>query len=251
MGFKYGKLAATEDSRDLKLGAYIDDAAVLPKIPASWGTTDPFPAGWGLLGNDTWGDCAIAGPAHETMLWTKEGTGHAATFTDACVLSDYSAITGFDPNDPSTDQGSNVRTVAGYRKRVGMIDASGKRHKIAGYVSIDHRNLAHVLAAGFLFDAVGIGFQVPASAQEQFGNRQPWTVVPGSPIEGGHYVPLVGADLGWLYIVTWGRVQKMSRQFFAKYADETWGYLSTEFLHGGKSPDGFNLTQLRADLAAL
>ena len=33
-----------------------------------------------MLGNDEWGDCAWAGPAHETMLLSAEG-GAAATFT--------------------------------------------------------------------------------------------------------------------------------------------------------------------------
>jgi len=243
---KLGKQAATYLDSDLRLSSYLTK---LPPIPPKFGKTDAF-ADWGMLGNDSVGDCAFAGPAHETMLWTLEG-GKPASFTTAGVLSDYSAVTGYDPNDPSTDQGSNVHDVARYRKATGLIDGHGHRHKIAAYLSIDHRNMAHIVAAAYLFDAVGLGILVPASAQEQFAAGEPWTVVPGSPIEGGHYVPLIGVDPHWLYVVTWGKVQRMSRNFYVNFGDEAWAYLSTEFLKAGKSPDGFDLAQLQADLGAV
>src|SRR6202035_3127836 len=99
--------------RDLLFRTYVQEAA-LPTPPAQFGHETLFgPKAWGMLGNDEWGDCAWAGPAHETMILTTEG-GHAASFTTAGVLSDYSAGTGFDPNAGSpgsnpTDKGSNVR----------------------------------------------------------------------------------------------------------------------------------------------
>lgn len=246
----YGKLPATEDPRDLKLGAYLRPAK-LPAVPAVFGHQALIPPGqWGMLGNDQFGDCAWAGPAHETMLLTKLG-GRPASFTAADVLADYSAGTGFDPNDPSTDRGSNVRDVAKYRVQVGLRDDAGHRHKIAAYVSIDPGNIGHVRAGAYLFEAVGIGIQVPSSAQEQFAAGQPWDVVRGASIEGGHYVPYLGEDHDFMYVVTWGKVQPTTRAFFTTYCDEAFAYLSTEDLKGGKSPEGFNAAQLRADLAAV
>lgn len=256
MPLRLGKLPATHDPRDLVLGTYLADTVVLPQIPASVGHYQLLPkSGWGMLGNDEYGDCAWAGPAHETMLWTKLG-GHAATFTTADVLADYAAGTGFDPNagppgaNP-TDQGSNVRDVANYRRKTGIVDAHGHRHKIGAYVAVHPDNFAHCRAAVYLFGALGIGFQVPQSAMTQFENHQPWDVVPGSPVEGGHYVPVLGIDPVYLYVVTWGRIQVMTRRFFATYCDEAYAYLSVEQLTNGKSPEGFNLAQLTADLPAV
>lgn len=86
---------------------------------------------------------------------------------------------------------------------------------------------------------------------DQFNAGKAWTVVKGSPIDGGHYVPAIGYDSRYVYVVTWGKVQKMSWGFFAKYCDEAIAYLSTEMLLNGKSLEGFDVNQLNADLSAL
>src|SRR6476646_6592407 len=94
---KLGKRPAKDDSRDLLFARYVEPVK-LPTPPPQFGHETLFkPKSWGMLGNDEWGDCAWAGPAHETMLLTKEG-GHPAHFTTHGVLSDYAAGTGFDPN---------------------------------------------------------------------------------------------------------------------------------------------------------
>ena len=66
---------------------------------------------------------------------------------------------------------------------------------------------------------------------DQFNNGQPWTPVRGAQIDGGHYIPLVAAEPGWLYCVTWGQTQKMSEAFFSKYCDEAYGILTLEGLY--------------------
>lgn len=255
MQLKLGKRPATRDDRDLTLGTYLR-SETLPLVPATFGHQLTFPkAGWGMLGNDEYGDCAIAGPAHETMLLTKLG-GFPASFSTASVLSDYSRITGFDPNAGvpganDTDQGSNVRDVARFRRATGMLDANNHRHKIAAFVAVNPRISAHVRAATYLFEVLGIGFEVPDSAMQQFQDGKPWTVVPGSSIEGGHYVCGVGCDARGIWVITWGTLQLMTWKFFTTYCDEAYAYLSTEDLKANRSPEGFNLVALKADLAAL
>lgn len=252
--FKLGKRPATEDKRDLKFATYVQ-AAALPTPPEQFGHEALFGAkDWGMLGNDQWGDCAWAGPAHETMLLSTEG-GNPAMFTDAGVLSDYSAGTGFDPNaGPSgqnpTDQGSNVRDVLKYRVKTGIVDASGARHKIGAFVKLEPKNITQIAQAMYLFQAVGIGIEFPDSAMTQFNAGEPWDVVPGAKIEGGHYIPLIARREN-LEIVTWGALQGMTLAFFEQYCDEAWAYISTEDLQADKDPEGFDLSQLKADLAAL
>jgi hypothetical protein len=251
---KLGKKPATDDSRDLLFSTYLD-ATKLPAVPTQFGHEALFgPKAWGMLGNDEWGDCAWAGPAHETMLLTKEG-GKPASFTTAGVLSDYSAGTGFDPHSGApghnpTDKGSDVRAVLKYRRKTGIIDAAEKRHKIGAFVKLEPKNLTHVYQALYLFQAVGIGIEFPGTAMEQFNEGKPWSVVPGAQIEGGHYVCCVGKRAN-IDIVTWGALQQMTVEFFEQYCDEAWVYISTEDLSKGEDPDGFNLTQLRADLEAV
>ena len=49
--------------------------------------------------------------AHETMLWNKEAA-RTVTLNNESVLKDYSAVTGFNPNDPNTDQGTDMQVAA-------------------------------------------------------------------------------------------------------------------------------------------
>jgi hypothetical protein len=252
---KLGKKPATDDSRDLLFSTYLD-ATKLPAVPAQFGHESLFgPKAWGMLGNDEWGDCAWAGPAHETMLLSKEGD-KPATFTTAGVLSDYAAGTGFDPkagppgHNP-TDKGSDVHDVLKYRRKTGIVDAAEKRHKIGAFVKLEPKNLTHVYQALYLFQVVGIGIEFPGTAMEQFNEGKPWSVVPGASIEGGHYVCCVGKRQN-IDIVTWGALQQMTIEFFETYCDEAWVYISGEEISDtGKDLEGFDLAQLRADLAAI
>jgi hypothetical protein len=255
MPLMLGKNPATDDPRDLLLAKYVEPT--LPEqVPAEFGHEGLFPQkGWGMLGNDQWGDCAWAGPAHETMLLSKEG-GHPAAFTTEGVLSDYSAVTGFNPNaGPSgqnpTDKGTNVRQVLGYRRGTGIVDASGARHQIGAFVKLQPGNLEHIMQALYLFQVVGIGLRFPEFAMEQFNHGEPWDVVAGAPEPNeGHYVCCVGKRTN-INVVTWGALQQMTVPFFEKYCDEAWAYISVEDIQNGKSPDGFDLKQLERDLAAV
>lgn len=248
--YKLGKTPARQGAIKLKLIDYLDKSA-LPTPPATFGHQSLLGADWGMLANDSVGDCVLAGGGHEEMLWNREG-GKTVSFTPANTLRDYSSITGYKPDDPSTDQGTDMEVAAKYRRKTGLLDGQGKRHKIAAYLDITPGDLNEHLIAAFLFGAVGIGINFPASAMKQFDSNQPWDVVKGSKLEGGHYIPLIArtAD-GYLNVVTWGRVQKMSVAFMTKYNDESIAYLSEEMLTSGKSPEGFNLAALKSDLAAL
>jgi len=254
-GLRLGKQPATDDPRDLVFARYVDTSK-LPAPPAQFGHESLFaPKGWGMLGNDEWGDCAWAGPAHETMLLTKEAS-KPAPFTTQGVLSDYSAGTGFDPNagppgQNPTDKGSNVRQVLGYRRKTGIVDAHGQRHKIGAFIKLKPASLEHVFQALYLFQVVGIGLAFPEFAMEQFNRGEPWDVIPNAPQpEGGHYVCCVGKRQN-IDIVTWGALQQMTQAFFERYCDEAWTYISTEDLQGGRDLEGFDLQQLQADLKAL
>jgi hypothetical protein len=255
---KLGLKPFVPDHRDLMFAKY-RTAEPLPQHPATFGH-EGLITDWMMLGNDQVGDCVVAGGGHETMLWTAMG-GNPAIFTTESVLSDYSAITGYDPNqidangNNPTDQGTDMREAAKYRQQTGLIDAQGNRHKIGAFLFIDPQNYDQFLEAVWLFGAVGMGINVPQSAQDQFAAGQPWHVVPifdwnGRKILGGHYIPAV-ADRATPVIITWGKTQLVTSDFIAKYCTAIVAYISLESLTAGKSLEGFDLAALQSDLNQL
>ncbi len=243
--FKLGKLPARPGAVKFKLTDYIS----LPTPPTSYGHYRLVTENWQMLGNDQYGDCVWAGAAHETMLWNREANRNVS-FTDQEVLSDYSAVTGFNPNDPNSDQGTDMQVSASYRRKTG-VKASDKRHQVMAYLEIPVGNVTQIKQAVYLFSAVGIGFQFPDYAMDEFNSGQTWHLRSGGSIVGGHYVPVVGYNGTYLYVVTWGKIQKMTWGFFKKYNDESIAYLSAEMLTNNKSLEGFDLTALEKDLASL
>jgi hypothetical protein len=249
LNLKLGKKAARPEAVKFKLTDFVN-LTELPKPPRSFGHEALFGRkAWGMLGNDGFGDCVWAGAAHETMMWNKE-VGKDVLFTDKQVLSDYSAVTGFNPSDPNTDQGTDMKEAASYRRKTGIIDAKGVRHKVAAYLSITPGNIQEHYVALYLFGAVGIGIEFPGTAMDQFNKGKSWSVVRGARIEGGHYIPLV-AKRTHIECVTWGQVQPMTTAFFTKYNDESIVYVSNEALVNRKSPEGFDYEKLMQCLGAL
>jgi hypothetical protein len=244
---KLGKTKARPGAMSLKLSDYLKKSVILPSVPKTFGHEGLVPASWGMLGNDNYGDCVWAGAAHETMMWNAEA-GVKVAFTDTSVLSDYTAVTGFNPKKPNTDQGTDMVVAASYRRKTGVLDAAGKRHAVAAYLAIKPGDLNEHLIAAYLFGAVGIGIQFPNTAMDQFNAGKPWDVVAKSKIEGAHYIPLVARRTN-LEVVTWGKLQQMTTAFFQKYNDESVAYVSLESLKNNKSPEGFDAAQLQADLA--
>lgn len=246
---KLGKKPARAGAVQFAFTDYFDKSK-LPKPPAVFGL-QRIVHSWGMLGNDKYGDCVWAGAAHETMLWCKEA-GAETSFTDADVLSDYSAVTGFVPARPDTDNGTDMQEAAEYRRKTGNLDRNGVRHKIDSYVSLKVANLDDLMVATYLLGAVGVGIQMPNTADVQFDNAEPWDVVPKAEIDGGHYIPVFGRNSrGNILLVTWGRLHAMTPAFFERYNDEMIAYLSIERLRKSVSPEGFNYAALASDLAAL
>jgi hypothetical protein len=259
--YKTGKTAARPDAIKFKFSKYLDKKELkLPHHPENFGHEGVIARkDWKMLGNDTVGDCVFAGAAHETRMWGYMGGVHGgAWFRDKDVLSDYSALTGYDPsrtdangNNP-TDQGTDMQKAASYRRTVGIVDGHGRRHKVSAYLALEPGNIEQHLQALYLFGAVGLGIKFPRVFMRQFNNNMPWTYTPdGWDIESGHYIPLVAKRKEWLHTVTWGQIQPMDVEAWKKVSDESVVYLSEEMLVNGKSPEAFDYAALQADLNAL
>ena len=244
---KFGKLPARPDSVTLKFSQVFNEG-VLPTPPATFGHENTIPGGsWSMFANDRWGDCVWAGAAHEHMLWTMEGGLPQAKFTSAGVLSDYSVVTGFNPLNPATDQGTDMQVAAAYRQKTGVVDSNGSRHKIDAYSALRVGDVNQLALATWLSGAVGVGVNCPFSMEDQFNSNQPWSVVESDSIVGGHYIPCVGRNsVGNFLFITWGRVQAATPEWVAHYMDEGIAYLSLEIINASTklTPESFDLDAL-------
>jgi hypothetical protein len=264
---KLGKAPAAPELVKLKLSTYFDHAA-LPAPPVNFGHETMVPW-WGMLGNgqdpdhnppnvpDGAGCCAIAGPYHSLQLWLAE-TGNTLNIDTERVLQTYSDITGYDPSqtDPytgenPTDNGSNMQKVVDYWQSTGFTDSGGKVHKIAASLALDPQDWDQLVQALYLFDGVGIGINVPSQWQTAFIGNQVWDAIPDPEYVGGHYVTGVGRRASNIVVVSWGRLQQMTRAGYEMANDEVFCYFSEERLLNGKDINGFDRAQLIADLQAL
>lgn len=249
--FKLGKLPAREGATALKLANYVDPAVAIPQIPAVFGhyqLVKQYP----MYANDQWGCCVFSGAGHETQVFVAEGQ-NTVSFTDKNILDAYSAVTGFDINDPSTDQGTDMERAAAWRRKVGIRDSSGKRHKVAAYIALDPGNVNQVALAGYYFGGAGVGLRLPQFAMDAFdknGAKTVWGISKKNiRILGGHYVSVLGRNAkGNFMVATWGQLIQATPEFIAEYMDEGLAYVSLEVLYSGVNLNGMNQTQLLADL---
>lgn len=263
--YKLGRRPATHTRRSmlkaLALAPFLDALGTPPTTPTDYVTAvvaQYGSSGWGMLGNDQWGDCVEASDGHQLMLRTAN-TGNIAIPTTADVLGIYSAETGFNQsagpsgNNP-TDQGSDETTDANFMVSTGLLG-----HKAAGTGMIDPTNMAHIKWAVQLFGCCQLGVVVDESMEEDFDALQPWETPASAnnPTAGGHGIPIVSYDNSYAYIVTWGGggwsrgLQPIAWSLMqnAAFLDEAHAFVFPDFVKtGGTAPSGFDLDGLLAKL---
>ena len=217
---KFGKAPAKRDNRNLKLSAVL--RAPIP-LPAEYDfdvTHNGIPTP--MFGNDQYGDCVIAGRAHQTLRFETAEEGVLISITDKDVLREYLKETG------GGDTGLVVLdSLKLWRKRGWR--AAKQRFKIKAFAEIDRTSHQEVKRAVYLDVGVGLGFTLPDSAITQFHAGKPWEVIsgPGSRPNphNGHYVYVPGYTKGGPVCVTWGRKQQMTWAFLKKYSDEAYAII--------------------------
>ncbi len=201
---------------------------------------------WNMDGNNSYGDCVFAAAAHGKQLWTTL-TGRPVVPTTAETLAVYSALTGFNPNDPNTDNGAVPSEIWTDWKTKGIFGS-----KIENFVDVNPKDKTQVFDAIWFFGCAFVGMQLPISAQSQ----TIWDVPPGGPIGdgapgswGGHEVLATHADARYVEVITWGARQLMTWAFVFAYVDEISALLSDDWIgSNGKTPGGVPLASLRIDL---
>jgi hypothetical protein len=244
---KLGKHPAQHDSRTLHMANYL--AAGLPAPPDQVNYASKI-ATWPMMRNDRIQDCTVAAAGHMIQQWTTLN-GSPKVPSDETIVAAYSAVSGYRPDDPTTDTGIPVLEVLKYWRKTGI-----GGDKIAGFVALEPKNHHHVMDAVYVFANCQIGLALPNSAKQQ----SVWSVPQGGTTGdgavnswGGHVVAVVGYDSRYLTIVSWGKVMRMTWQFLDTYCDESFAVLSDDWVGKakGKAPNGFDWNQLDSDLGAV
>jgi len=242
--FKLGKAPVKRDRRNLKFAAIL--TAPVP-LPAEYDFDLQHPGiPTPMFANDVYGDCVIAGRAHQTLRFEDIEQGALITITDKEILKEYLKETG------GEDTGLVVLDSLNLWRRKGWI-AAKRRYKIKAYAQIAQTNHEEVKRAIFMDLGVGFGLSLPRTAQVQIQTGRPWDVAsgPGSAPNswGGHYVYVPGYTKTGPVCVTWGRKQQMTWAFVDKYCDEA--YAIIDAVNTPKKKRALNAKEINTFLATL
>lgn len=244
--FKLGRLPNDPSKPRLKLATLLTGEA--PSVPENvdWLSAVEY---WPMYLNDRIGDCTCATAGHIIQSITRYGEGVTEVITDSDVLTAYEAVSGYNPYTGENDNGAVVQEVLNYWRKTGI-----GGHKILAFAEVDYRNEEELRQAVHLFGNLYLGVAFPESGFDQFYNGQPWDVVPGSPIVGGHAINTAWYDVSdamWK-IVSWGKVVEMTEEFWDAYVDEAWVVISEEWLDAnGRNPEGIDMTVLAEEFTRI
>lgn len=210
-----------------------------------------------IYDNDTLGDCVIACMGHvEGILTGNANGGNPLILSNSEVISLYSAISGYVPGNPSTDNGCDPQTALNYWQQNGL---SNGNNKIAAWIAVNGNNLPEMRTALWLFENLIFGIDLPDAwinpAPEYSGF---WWSPSGSPDPAnGHCFPAYGYVPDSLQISTWGLIGNLTNGAAKKYTTEQGGELYTVLSQDAiikalqRAPNGFDFSQLLADIDSM
>ena len=262
MSYKLGKKPAKFDKRTIKLSAILNIPS-LPDIPVSYDIDTGLGANVPeqLFGNDQKGDCVIAGRANTELRfqWFQQEKIIPIT-TDDC-LNEYYKEEGWAPvtttcffglfkhQSPSPPDNGLVMLDSLKEWQQKGWTLGGETYTIYAFASVDWKNHLQIQQAVYLLNGVLLGVNLPQSAEDQFHANQSWTVVPNSPIIGGHCIYIVGYNNVGPVIITWGRKVQTTWEWCDLYIDEAYALVDQK--DSWVQNDSINIELLQSYLDAI
>ena len=206
--------------------------------------------------NDTLGDCVIAGMAHLTGVLTANA-GDQFFYSPEQIVALYSAIGGYVPGNPATDNGCDELTALNYWLQNG---APAGSHAIKGYLAVDPSNVTELQTAIWLFENLFFALDLPDAWVNPFpsSNGFTWDVAGAPDPSNGHCVIGCGYQADGIVISTWDMTGLMTNKAVAQYCAGTadgalYTILSADLIAAAtnKAPNGFDFAQLAADFKAI
>jgi hypothetical protein len=216
-------------------------AGALPKPPPS--VAVPAVADWNMDGNDTYGDCGVAGLNHLFMAAAADVREAESFPLPSQVVSYYLDYTG------GQDSGVVLSQFLAYARQHGFLG-----HSVAAYAPVAVHDVPTLQFAIGAYDAAYVGITVSEGMMAAAGGPGPWTwtaeSLQGQEL-GGHCIILAGYDSSWLYGVSWGSIVRIAYPAWHQMGDEAWCVLSGEIVKAGTDGHGISLPALQADLNRL
>ena len=209
----------------------------VPTPPASSDGT-----AWGMDGNDTYGDCGVAGVNHGDMAVDLNAGVPLDQVTNDQIVSYYLEYTG------GEDEGVVLADFLAYVRAQGWFGRT-----LAGYAPVSISDMKTLQFAVNAYGYAYTGIAVTDLMMEASQAGQPWTAADfqNGSVEGGHCIPLVGYDSQNLYAVTWGAVQAIEYSAWHLISSEAWACIWGEVPASGLTGHGVNLAALQGDLNKL
>jgi hypothetical protein len=252
---KLGRKKRPSPARCLRFGDYLRKSLPDPPSAVDY-SAKAMPALTDIMGNDNLGDCVIAASYHLLAVLTGNATGTPFHATLEQVVADYSAIGGYVPGNPATDDGCDISTALDYYASHGFANGD----KLLGHVSLDPTSITEVQSASFLLENTWVGVDLPAAWISPMPSASGFTWdVAGDPVPAnGHCFCVVGYDPMGLLIDTWGLLGRLTYAAVAKYCSAAGGgdlyvALAPDQMAKGASlaPNGVAWADLIADFDAM
>ena len=229
MNYKLGKCAAKHDPKSPRMSALPFMTRTAPARLLR-DHIDPSPL---MLGNDTLGDCTSVGIANALRAQCSLGGFQVAVETSDAIRF-YSASTGYQPSNASTDLGGVEVDVLAYAARKGYALQSEQVPSFPLWGTMDREDLNGVrLCMAGLGVAYG-GFLLAQADQyaETWDTTTPGDQTPGS--WGGHcallwdYTGTQDDDL--VTVLTWGMKKKATWRWVRSRMDEAHAITFPQFV---------------------
>ena len=242
MAVRFGKLPVKGDYQVRRFQHYLLSNAALPPPPPRYCVLDTlhglseygraeelFP----LNGNDRLQNCTVVALAH-AMTAATAVSATPVVMPAAQVIGMYRRMTG------GADDALALTDVLNSGKMNPELPAGG----IRAFLSVDSRNHRHVRLAMRMFGGLCFGFQVPMDCVDAFERGMPWT--PGVPTNAGHAACAIGYDEAGVQLLTWGRVQRGTWEWWNECVDEVYAILPARAPR--RWPLGLDVRQFEVDV---
>ena len=247
-----GKRPAVHDPRVMRL------RDVLLKVPPTMGKMDwralSPDSGVPMLGNDFAGNCVWCTIFHwrqQASLYTGQPLPSAPT-TNECIAA-YTGATGYNSNDPSTDNGTVVMGPGGaveYWTKTGVV-CGGVLNKLTSAVTVNIRDPIELQIA------LSLGPVMVGASLSQANVDADYMWVAGGPQIGGHEFLVQGCEIisngdAYYDVETWDGQRRYGPDFASQNVDEAVMVLDVAFFDkAGIDPAGIDMAAVQSAMGAL
>jgi len=255
-----GKLPYKHDKRTLKFRNVINKTDSETKIPVQydWGSRIKPNHNWGDYGNLKLDNCTFVAAAYLIMIWKSYKADRIYRPGVKRIIEDYSKLIkdnrpGGKPINAILNEGGKpleaTKVLNHWRKK--GIDG----HKIIAFTKLTFNNKKghkeELKRAIYLYGGCFIGINIPRSVEKQWQNNKKWTIIRG--VSGGdarrrlwfsHALLATGYNEKELRVVTFGKEEIMSWEFYEKYVDEAYAIFDEKFLKDRKTPSRMKVKDL-------